>query len=45
MVEEDESLNKVQIAKKKKKKKMLMMWCKKKFVKFIAKLPFYIYYR
>ena len=46
MVEEDERLNKVQIAKKKKKKKkMLMMWCKKKFVKFIAKLSFYIYYR
>ena len=46
MVDEDEKLNKVQITKKKKKKdKMLMMWCKKKFEKFIAKLPFYIYYR
>ena len=44
MVDEDEKLNKVQI-KKKKKDKMLMTWCKKKFEKFIAKLPFYIYYR
>ena len=33
---------KVKIAKNKKEEKMLMTWCKKIFVKFIAKLPYYI---
>ena len=45
IVEEDEKLNKVKIAKSKKKKKkerdkerMLKLWCKKSFVNFITKI-------